>query len=46
VLGDLIAIAVVAVVAGGIGLALGIVVLAPRITRLLDRHEEPGDEPD
>jgi hypothetical protein len=37
---------VIAGIAGAVGLVFGIVVLAPRIGRLLDRHEEPGDRPD
>lgn len=43
----MLAIAIIATVGG---VWLGIVVLAPRITRLLDRpespEEEPGDRPD
>jgi hypothetical protein len=45
-LGDLAAVILIAVIAAGLGLAFGIVFLAPRLTRLLDRNEEPGDEPE
>ena len=48
--GDLVVVLVIAAVAAVIGVALGIFLLAPRITRLLDRadsdDEEPGDRPD
>jgi hypothetical protein len=35
------AVLVVAVVAGGVAIALGIFVLAPRLTRMLDRSDRP-----
>lgn len=47
--GDLVVVLVVAAVAAVIGVGLGIFILAPRITRMLDRteaDEEPGDRPD
>jgi hypothetical protein len=37
---------VIAAVAATGGIVFGIVVLAPRLTRLIDRHEESRDEPD
>jgi len=41
-------VAVVAIVATALGLRFGIVILAPRITRAMDRREaeEPRDRPD
>jgi Sec-independent protein secretion pathway component TatC len=40
---DLFAMLIIALVAGTVGVALGIFFLAPRITRFLDRNdEEPG----
>jgi hypothetical protein len=44
--GGLLLLLVVAVIAGVVGVAFGIVVLAPRLTRFIDRHEEPRDAPD
>ena len=48
--GDLVVVLVVAAVAAVIGVALGIFLLAPRISRLLDRAEADdegtGDRPD
>ena len=47
--GDLVGVLIIAAVAAVIGVAFGLVLLAPRITRLLDRadsEEEPGDRPD
>jgi hypothetical protein len=35
-----------ALVVGAAGIALGILVLAPRLTRVSDRDEEPGDRTD
>jgi len=49
VLGELGVVLLVAVIAAVVGVGFGIVVLAPRIGRLLDRadpdNEEPGDRP-
>jgi hypothetical protein len=48
---DLLIVAAIAVLAAVIGLGFGIVVIAPRITRAIDRaetdatDEEPGDRP-
>lgn len=46
---DLAAILVIAAIAAAAGVGFGIVLIAPRITRALDRadqDEEPGDRPD
>jgi hypothetical protein len=47
---DLLVVLVIAAIATVGGVWFGIVVLAPRMTRLLDRREpteeEPGDRPD
>ena len=47
--GDLVILLVVAAVAAVVGVWFGIVLIAPRISRALDRaetdHEEPGDRP-
>jgi hypothetical protein len=49
--GDLVPFLLIAIVAAVVGVGFGIVVLAPRIGRLLDRaesdkdDEEPGDRP-
>ena len=46
-IGEIVAILVIAAVAGGIGIALGIFFLAPRISRLGERKdEEPRDGDD
>jgi hypothetical protein len=46
-IGDLALVVIIAALAGAAGIALGIVVLAPRLTRLLDRSdEEPGERDD
>ena len=46
-LGDLIAIVVIAAVAGGIGIGFGIFFVAPRLSRLAERRdEEPRDGDD
>ena len=46
-LGDLAFFLIIAAVVGIVGVALGIVVFAPRITRMTDRQdEEPRDQPD
>jgi hypothetical protein len=42
---DLLIVVVIAAIAALGGVGFGIVILAPRIGRLLDRAE-PGDEPD
>jgi ABC-type phosphate transport system permease subunit len=47
--GDLVVVLIIAAVAAVIGGAFGIFLLAPRISRLIDRtdtdEEEPGDRP-
>jgi hypothetical protein len=44
---DVIVVLAIAAVAGGLGIAFGILVLAPRISRALDRSdEEPGGRDD
>ena len=50
-IGDLLVLLVVVVVAGGVGLWLGIVVLTPRLQRRIDRAnasepDKPAKEPD
>lgn len=44
--GGLLALLVLALVAGAVGVVFGIVFLAPRLTRFIDRHEEPHDASD
>jgi hypothetical protein len=45
-IGDLLVFVAIALVVGAVGIALGILVLAPRLIRLADRDEEPGDPAD
>jgi hypothetical protein len=45
-IGDLLVFVAVVFLVAAAGLALGMLVLAPRLTRLADRHEEPGDTAD
>jgi hypothetical protein len=44
--GDLLVFVALTFVVGAAGVALGMLVLAPRLTRLADRDEEPGDPAD
>lgn len=42
-IGEVLGFVALVVVVGAVGIALGMLVLAPRLTRLSDRDEEPGD---
>lgn len=44
--GELLLFLGLALVVGGAGIALGMLVVAPRLTRQSDRDEEPGDRAD
>jgi len=41
--GEVLAFLALAVILGAVGVAVGMLVLAPRLTRLVDRTEESGD---
>jgi hypothetical protein len=46
---ELVIVLAIAAIAAVVGIRLGIVLIAPRISRALDRadqHEDPGDRPD
>jgi hypothetical protein len=44
--GDLLVFLGLAALLGAAGIAVGMLVIAPRLTRLADRTEEPGDRTD
>jgi hypothetical protein len=45
-IGDVLVFVAIAFVVGAAGVALGMLVLAPRLTRLADRDEDAGDPAD